>query len=85
MLMALALAGLLSACIAPDSEPDALRDLPTDAEVEQYNAQVAPEDRIVCREEVPVGSNIPQRRCRLVRDMEETSRFHREQLRRVLR
>ncbi len=59
--------------------------LPTDAEVEQYNTQVATEDRIVCRQEIPVGTNIPQRTCRLVVDVEETSDFHREQLRNVLR
>ena len=58
--------------------------LPTDAEVEQYNAQVEPEDRIVCRWEIPIGSNIRKRKCRMVRDVEETSDFHREQLRRAL-
>ena len=59
--------------------------LPTDAEVDQYNALVEAEDRIVCREETQIGSNIPARVCRLVRDIEETSQFHREQLRNVLR
>ncbi len=60
------------------------RRLPTDAEVEQYNASVPPEERIVCRSETQVSSNIPRRVCRRVVDMEETSRFHREELRRVL-
>ena len=55
------------------------------AEVEQYNASVAPEQRIVCRSETPVGSNIPVRTCRLAIDIDETSTFHREQLRRALR
>lgn len=74
---------LLVACAA--SEGEQTRRLPTDAEVEQYNASVAPEDRIVCRNETQVGTNIPERVCRLVRDVEETSTFHREQLRNVLR
>jgi hypothetical protein len=53
--------------------------------VAQYNASVEPEERIVCRRETPVGSNVPRRVCRYVRDIEDTSRFHREQLKRVLR
>jgi len=76
----------LTACALPP--PDKTREvqrLPTDAEVEQYNAQVAPEERIVCRAETPVGSNIPVRRCYRAREIEEISRFHREQLRNVLR
>jgi hypothetical protein len=59
--------------------------MPTPAEVEQYNAMVPPEERIVCRSEIPVGSNIPVRKCRLMSDIDETSTFHREQLRRALR
>lgn len=72
------------ACAAPPAGETAARRLPTDAEVEQYNASVAPEERIVCQQEIPVGTNIPKRVCRLVRDIQETSQFHREQLRRVL-
>ncbi|MFM1897052.1 MAG: hypothetical protein RLZZ385_2126 [Pseudomonadota bacterium] len=75
---------VLAACAAPSTD-EPVRRLPTDAEVEQYNAQVDPEDRIVCRDEIRVGSNIAERVCRLVRDVEETSSFHREQLRNVLR
>ena len=75
---------VLSGCAVPPEEVQQTR-LPTDAEVEQYNASVEPDDRIVCREEVRVGTNIPERVCRLVRDVEETSTFHREQLRNVLR
>jgi len=75
---------VLSACAVPPEEAQQTR-LPTDSEVEQYNASVEPEDRIVCREEIRVGTNIPERICRLVRDVEETSTFHREQLRNVLR
>lgn len=59
--------------------------LPNDAEVAQYNASVEPEERIVCREEIPVGSNVPRRVCRYIKDIETTSQFHRDQLRRVLR
>ena len=76
---------LVSCAGSPSEGPSVVQRLPTDAEVEQYNAQVDPEDRIVCREEVPVGTNIPQRRCYLAREIEEVGRFHREQLRNVLR
>jgi len=73
----------LAACsTTPVTQPE--KRLPTDAEVEQYNASVAPEERIVCRIETPIGSNIPKRVCRLVVDIEETSTFHRDQLRRSL-
>jgi len=78
----LALLGL-TGCVAP-GEGNFIRP-PTPAEVEQYNAMVQPEKRIVCRTEVPVGSNIPVRKCRLAVDIDETSNFHREQLRRALR
>jgi hypothetical protein len=74
----------LLACAVPEGTQSPARRLPTDAEVEQHNASVAPEERIVCREEIPVGSNIPKRVCRYVKDIEETSEFHRAQLRRVL-
>ncbi len=89
-LITLALLGLLTACVIPSDESQPitgseLQRPPTDAEVEQYNALVSPEERIVCRRETPVGTNIPKRICRLVRDVQETSEFHREQLRRVLR
>ena len=57
---------------------------PTDAEVEQYNARVAPEERIVCRHENPVGTYIAKRVCRLQVDVDATSSLHRQQLRRVL-
>ena len=74
---------LLSACAV---EPGGyVRNLPSDAEVAQYNASVEPDERIVCRRETPVGTNVPRRLCRYIRDMEDTSRFHREQLKRVLR
>lgn len=78
-----AIAALLTACsTTPATQPE--QRLPTDAEVEQYNASVAPEERIICRIETPIGSNIPKRVCRLVVDIEETSTFHRDQLRRSL-
>lgn len=77
---------LTSSCITAEeaSQRKASR-MPTPAEVEQYNAMVPPEERIVCRSEIPVGSNIPVRKCRLMSDIDETSTFHREQLRRALR
>jgi hypothetical protein len=75
----------LNSCAAVEETNQPARRLPTDAEVEQYNAQVAAEERIICRQETKVGTNIPQRVCRLVVDVEETSDFHREQLRNVLR
>ena len=75
---------VLSAC-AVDPDLIQIRQLPTDAEVEQYNASVGPEERIVCRKERQVRSNILKRVCRYVLDIEETSAFHRDQLRRVLR
>lgn len=74
---------LLAGCVAP-GEGNFQRP-PTPAEVEQYNAMVQPEERIVCRTEVPISSNIPVRKCRLAADIDETSVFHREQLRRALR
>ena len=74
----------LCACAIFTPAEDASR-LPTDAEVDQYNALVEAEERIICRVETQIGSNIPTRVCRLVRDIEETSDFHREQLRNVLR
>jgi hypothetical protein len=73
---------VLGACAGISNEP--LRQLPTDAEVEQYNASVPPDEHIVCRMERSVRSNIPRRVCRYVKDIAETSAFHREQLRRVL-
>lgn len=77
---------LLSACLTPEQAAERQgRRVPTPAEVEQYNAMVPPEERIVCRNEIPTGSNIPVRKCRLISDIDETSAFHREQLRRALR
>jgi hypothetical protein len=84
-LVLLLLLVLTSCSVPPPDETREVQRLPTDAEVEQYNAQVSPEDRIVCRVETPVGSNIPVRRCYRAREIEEVGRFHREQLRNVLR
>ena len=80
----LALLAGCSSVLSENGEPQPRRRLPTDSEVEQYNAQVEPEERIVCRDETRVGTNIPQRTCRYIRDMEETSRSTREQLRNIL-
>jgi hypothetical protein len=77
---------LLGACLtAEEAAERTQRRPPTPAEVEQYNAMVPPEERIVCRNEIPVGSNIPVRKCRLLADIDETSLFHRQQLRNALR
>ena len=76
---------LTSCALPPAQETQERTRLPTDAEVEQYNAQVSAEERIICRPEVRVGTNIPKRTCRLVRDIEETSQVHRAELRNVLR
>lgn len=86
LLSTLAACLVLSACLTPEQAAQRVaRRQPTPAEVEQYNAMVRPEERIVCRNEIPMGSNIPVRRCRLISDIDETSLFHREQLRHALR
>lgn len=71
-------------CNVSPPKGDSAQLTPTDAEVEQYNARVAPEDRIVCRLEKPVGTYIAKRVCRLQVDVDATSSLHRQQLRRVL-
>ena len=71
-------------CKVSPPKGDSAQLTPTDAEVEQYNAHVAPEDRIVCRLEKPVGTYIAKRVCRLQVDVDATSSLHRQQLRRVL-
>jgi hypothetical protein len=60
-------------------------ELPSDAELEQYNAQVPPERRIVCRMETPINSNIARRVCYEARDIKEATDFHQEQMRRIIR
>ena len=72
------------ACTVLRPEGNGAKLTPTDAEVEQYNARVAPEKRIVCRLEKPVGTYISKRVCRLQADVDATSALHRQQLRRVL-
>ena len=73
---------LTAACVAP-GESSSNR-LPTDAEVEQYNASVDPSKRIMCRDERRVRSRIPVRVCRRVADLEALSLEHRRELRRAL-
>lgn len=73
---------LQAACAASPAEP---KRVPTDAEVEQYNASVPPEERIVCRDEIPVSSNIPRRVCRYIADMESNSNLIRQELMRAIR
>ena len=77
------LLGCQSCSVSPP-EGNSAQLTPTDAEVEQYNSRVAPEDRIVCRHEKPVGTYIAKRVCRLQVDVDATSSLHRPQLRRVL-
>ena len=73
---------VMTACVGP---PGSVHQeiTPTDAEVEAYNASVAPEERIVCRDEVPVGSHIPRRVCRLQAHMDSNSDVTRAELRRI--
>ena len=75
---------LLTACSVTPPDGSSKNLTPTDAEVEQYNARVSPEERIVCRLEKPVGTYIAKRVCRLQVDVDETTSLHRQQLRRVL-
>ena len=84
MMMSLLILLGWQACAVYPPEGDSGQFTPTDAEVEQYNARVAPEDRIVCRQEKPVGTYIAKRVCRLQVDVDATSSLHRQQLRRVL-
>jgi hypothetical protein len=74
------------AATTDDSGPRVVTRLPTDAEVEQHNALVNdPGNRIVCRDETAVGTNIPKRKCHVVRDLQNISTFHRQELKRALR
>ncbi|MEC7126301.1 MAG: hypothetical protein VXW46_05020 [Pseudomonadota bacterium] len=82
-MLTFALLGWQSCAMSPP-KGDSAKLTPTDAEVEQYNARVAPEERIVCRLEKPVGTYIAKRVCRLQVDVDATSSLHRQQLRRVL-
>ena len=75
---------VLAACAVTPPSGGQKNLTPTDAEIEQYNARVAPEERIVCRLEKPVGTYIAKRVCRLQIDVDSTSSLHRQQLRRVL-
>lgn len=75
---------LLSVTACHFEPADPIR-MPTDAEVEQYNASVPPEEKIVCREETPVDTFIPRRICRYVTEMDQESRFHRSELIRAIR
>lgn len=83
ILLSFFITAMLSSCA--NLEPNDGRNIPTDSEVEQYNASVEPDERIVCRQEIPASSHIPRRMCRYVRDVAETSSFHRSELYRILR
>ena len=43
----------------------------TDEQVAEYNADPNNEDKIVCNEEKPIGSNIPKRTCTKQSDLDE--------------
>jgi len=72
----------LSACQLELAKPVRM---PTDAQVEQYNASVPPQERIVCREEVQITTHIPRRSCHLIVNIEEDSAFTRSELIRAIR
>ncbi|MEQ8313437.1 MAG: hypothetical protein RL839_09755 [Gammaproteobacteria bacterium] len=76
-----ALALVLAGC-SVDPNREAPR-MPTDAEIEQYNASVEAEDRIICRDEKPVGSRISQRVCRRAGAIEEQSALSQREWRRI--
>lgn len=84
VIMLSAASTMLAACAVTPPAGGQKNLTPTDAEVEQYNARVAPEERIVCRLEKPVGTYIAKRVCRLQVDVDATSTLHRQQLRRGL-
>jgi hypothetical protein len=77
----LLLALVASACAVEPGESQS--NLPTDAEVEAYNASAAPGERIVCKKEAPSGSHIRRRVCRLERNMNETTAAFHHELRRI--
>lgn len=52
---------LLAACATDGLTPRPR--MPTDAEIEQYNALVPPEKQIVCRMEAELGSRFKRRVC----------------------
>ncbi len=80
VLCLLASSVLLGCSANPDRQPTRM---PTDAELEQYNASVEPEDRIECRLEKPLGSRISQRVCRRVSSIEEVSDLTQREWRRT--
>lgn len=73
-------ASVLTACTMPERQES--RE-PTEAEIEQYNASVVPEERIVCRMEKPVGTRISQKICRRAGNIEEVSALHQREWRRT--
>jgi hypothetical protein len=70
----------LVACTLPEREQQRM---PTEAEIEQYNASVEPDDRIICRDEKPVGTRISQRICRRAGTIEEVSDLSQREWRRL--
>ena len=76
-----AVMGLVASCTV-DPERQSKR-MPTEAEIEQYNASVEPEDRIICRNEKPFGSRITQRVCRRSGKIDEISDLSQREWRRI--
>ncbi len=73
-------ASVLTACTMPERKETRM---PTEAEIEQYNASVEPEDRIICRDEKPVGTRITQTVCRRAGYIEEVSALSQREWRRT--
>ncbi|MCG8415593.1 MAG: hypothetical protein MI746_15365 [Pseudomonadales bacterium] len=80
VLCLLASSAMIGCSADPDRQPTRM---PTDAEIEQYNASVEREDRIECRREKPLGSRISQRVCRRVGTIEEHSDLTQREWRRT--
>lgn len=81
-LLALSIATIVLMGCAADMERQTTR-LPSEAEIEQYNAAVAPEDRIICRNEKPFGTRISQKVCRRAGAIEEVSALSQREWRRI--
>jgi len=62
ILLGLSALTLVAACTTTDVERD---DVPvlTDSQLEQYNAQAEPNDRIYCEDEAQLGSRLIRRVC----------------------
>ena len=66
-ILMISVACLLTSCASNDTPRPRM---PTDAELEFYNAQVPHEQQIVCRMETRLGSRFKRRACYRVGDIE---------------